>query len=64
MNTSTGILMSPSEFAAFPESAKAGFIEVKRDLTRKEELEMQIRLYAPCACGSGKKFKFCCKTKP
>lgn len=38
-----------------------GFIEVKRDLTDKERTDMQIRLYSPCGCGSGKKFKFCCK---
>jgi hypothetical protein len=42
---------------------KLGLVEVKRDLTEKEKMEMQIRLYSPCACGSGKKFKFCCKTK-
>lgn len=42
--------------------AKAfGLIPVKRELTAKEKMEMQIQLYQPCACGSGKKFKFCCK---
>ena len=41
-----------------------GLIPVRRSLTLKEATEMQIRLYAPCACGSGKKFKFCCKVKP
>lgn len=46
-----------------PEEAKArGLIPVTRDLTAKETAEMQIRLYSPCACGSGKKFKFCCKS--
>lgn len=42
---------------------KLGLVPVKRDLTARETMEMQIRLYAPCVCGSGKKFKFCCKTK-
>ena len=36
-----------------------GLIAVQRDLTVKEKAEMQIRLYSPCGCGSGKKFKFC-----
>lgn len=36
-------------------------VEVKRPLTVKEKADMQIRLYSPCGCGSGKKFKFCCK---
>ena len=39
-----------------------GLTPVRRDLTVKEQAEMQIRLYSPCACGSGKKFKFCCYT--
>lgn len=37
-----------------------GLVLVIRDLTVKEEADMQIRLYSPCGCGSGKKFKFCC----
>jgi hypothetical protein len=35
-------------------------VEVKRSLTEIEEAKKQIELYAPCGCGSGKKFKFCC----
>ena len=46
------------------EAKKRGFVPVRRDLTVKEKYDMQIRLYSPCACGSGKKFKFCCKVKP
>lgn len=45
------------------EARRRGLIPVKRDLTTKEQFDMQIRLYSPCACGSGKKFKFCCKDK-
>ena len=44
------------------EARSRGLVPVQRDLTAKEQAEMQIRLYSPCACGSGKKFKFCCKT--
>ena len=40
-----------------------GLIPVRRDLTAQEKADMQIRLYSPCACGSGKKFKFCCYRK-
>lgn len=42
----------------------ANYIEVKRELTHKEKMDRQIRLYNPCACGSGKKFKFCHYIKP
>lgn len=41
---------------------KLGLVPVERKLTAKEQAEMQIRLYSPCACGSGKKFKFCCRS--
>lgn len=44
------------------EARSRGLVPVRRDLTAKEQAEMQIRLYSPCGCGSGKKFKFCCKT--
>lgn len=59
MNTSTGMLVSPTEFNAMPEQKKQQYVEVIRDLTNKEKTDMQIRMYAPCGCGSGKKFKFC-----
>jgi hypothetical protein len=42
---------------------KRGLIPVRRDLTARERYEQQIRLYSPCACGSGKKLKFCCYRK-
>ena len=45
------------------DAKRRGLIYTRRDLTEKEKAEMQIRLYSPCACGSGKKFKFCCKTR-
>lgn len=45
------------------EQAKSlGLVPVRRGLTDREKMEMQIHLYSPCGCGSGKKFKFCCKT--
>ena len=37
-----------------------GLVEVKRPLTVREKTKMMVNKYAPCGCGSGKKFKFCC----
>lgn len=58
MDTRTGMIM-PEEH--IPEAQKKHFVRVTRDLSVKEKAESQIALYAPCACGSGKKFKFCCR---
>jgi uncharacterized protein YecA (UPF0149 family) len=58
MNTDTGKLVQ----VALGETTPAKHVLVRRDLTAKERADMQIRKYAPCACGSGKKFKFCCYT--
>ena len=60
MNTQTGQLITPQQYAALTGAARAGFVAVTRDLSAKESADMQIRKYAPCGCGSGKKFKFCC----
>lgn len=60
MDNRTGMIL-PEE--AIPEGQKKHFQEIKRDLTARELMEAQIKLYSPCVCGSGKKFKFCCKTK-
>jgi hypothetical protein len=60
MHTGTGMLVAPEYFNTLPEQENNEYVEVKRDLTIKEKADMQIRLYAPCGCGSGKKFKFCC----
>lgn len=37
-----------------------GWVEIKRDLTEIDHAGRQLKLYAPCTCGSGKKFKWCC----
>ena len=57
MNTNDGTLMRLEDI---PQEKMTYFVPVKRDLTAKERAEMQIRKYAPCGCGSGRKFKFCC----
>jgi len=63
MNTETGNLINYEELSTLPEMEQNKYITVNRDLTLKEKADNQIRLYAPCGCGSGKKFKFCCKSK-
>jgi hypothetical protein len=49
--------------ADVPPLEKGHFVKVNRDLTERETMEQQIRMYSPCGCGSGKKFKFCCFKK-
>lgn len=46
---------------AVPDGQRKHFIPVKRDLSLAEKANAQIELYSLCGCGSGKKFKFCCK---
>lgn len=60
MDTRTGMIL-PEDL--IPKGQEKYFVPVARDLTRLEELQHQIKLYSPCACGSGKKFKFCCYRK-
>lgn len=57
MDTRTGEIMTEDQI---PHDQKQHFVPVVRDLTASERFYKQIRLYEPCACGSGKKFKFCC----
>jgi uncharacterized protein YchJ len=64
MHTETGEIRSWEEIEALAAIERAKYVQVQRDLTKIEELEKQIALYSPCGCGSGKKFKFCCHTKP
>lgn len=36
---------------------------VIRNVKRMDNTARQAQMYEPCPCGSGKKFKFCCKEK-
>lgn len=36
---------------------------VRRPATLLEKLAEQNMMYAPCRCGSGKKYRFCCHEK-
>jgi uncharacterized protein YecA (UPF0149 family) len=58
MDIRTGMVMPEEDI---PKGQKKYFIPVRRDLSVKEKADAQIALYAPCGCGSEKKFKFCCK---
>jgi hypothetical protein len=40
-----------------------GRVPVIRDSRVKLKADRQLKLYSPCSCGSGKKFKFCCNGK-
>lgn len=61
MHKDTGMIVNEKDI---PQELRHKFIPVKRDLTKVELANKQIQLYSPCGCGSGKKFKFCCKTNP
>lgn len=69
MDTRTGKIINHDDLmeafstGEIPEQEQKFYVPVKRDTTLRERLDMQIRIYSPCGCGSGKKFKFCCKTK-
>jgi len=65
MDYTTGEIhnLSDEEYRRIGADIKARLVAVKRDLTAVEIANKQINLYSPCACGSGKKFKFCCHLK-
>jgi len=64
MDTQTGQIYTAEEvnalFKDIPKIMQKNIVPIIRDLTKLEETTMQLRKYAPCGCGSGKKFKFCC----
>ncbi len=62
MNTDTGEIIREDEIKRFSPDFQKLFVPVVRDTTARERMEQQIGLYSDCACGSGKKFKFCCHT--
>lgn len=64
MHTETGSIIDDSKLEAMSPAERAKYIPVRRDLTKVEEARRSIGKYAPCGCGSGKKFKFCCFQKP
>lgn len=61
MDTRTGDLVATEEIQSMPPEEQKHFVRVQRDLTVQEQNAKQIKMYSPCGCGSGKKFKFCCK---
>jgi uncharacterized protein YchJ len=63
MDTRTGQLITDEQYQKLAGGEKRHYIHTQRDATAQERSDMQVQLYSPCMCGSGKKFKFCCKTK-
>lgn len=63
MNTETGQIIDGSLLEDMPPEERSKYVEVKRDLSKHEAANMQIRMYSLCGCGSGLKFKFCCHQK-
>lgn len=60
MDTRTGMIIPNDVLEQIPVVQQKHFTTVMRDLSKLEEAQMEIKLWSPCGCGSGKKFKFCC----
>lgn len=61
--------MDPGDGRLYPvfdeaDAKRRGLVPVRRELTAIEHRDQQIKLYSPCACDSGEKFKFCCYRPP
>ena len=57
MNADTGEVR---KFKTLAEMNAAGIIPRLRSFKAEAKAKLQIRMYLPCECGSGKKYKFCC----
>lgn len=44
-----------------PSMTRVGWVPIIRDTSVADHMREQLALYAPCACGSGKKYKWCCR---
>lgn len=64
MNVETGEIRKASALDFLPPEERAKFVEIKRKLTTRELVTAQIDPYGLCGCGSGLKFKFCCRRNP
>ena len=60
MDINTGQIKPEDELS---KEEKGDYIPFDRKLTPKEQANLKVDKYSPCACGSGKKFKFCCYRK-
>jgi len=66
-------MMDPTGLPPSGPVLRRGFVDTKetkngvkiiRDTRAKDRYEHQVKLYSLCSCGSGDKYKFCCKDKP
>jgi hypothetical protein len=44
-----------------PSMLRLGLVAIIRDTSNVDRVREQLALYAPCECGSGVKYKWCCK---
>lgn len=63
MDTRTGEIVPMDEVQTRPLNERGFFKPIKRELTQGELSSGFIRPKSPCGCGSGKKFRKCCKYK-
>jgi uncharacterized protein YchJ len=64
MNTTT--YTDGSTKVTFHENFNYALEEARRDWTNpnvRSTEQRPVDVYAPCPCGSGNKFKFCCRSK-
>ena len=62
MNPDNGRLIEVNAVGWEPAHNLGYTVQVRRELTQREKDKKQIKMYSPCGCGSGEKFKFCCWT--
>ena len=64
-------IQDPDAFAAFMQAARSSFVGAMQSSwpfaaaqgPKQSESRTPLDRYAPCPCGSGKKYKFCCQQK-
>jgi uncharacterized protein YecA (UPF0149 family) len=67
MDDRSGRIYSEAEMQAMTDVLMASHLKVMRLAPTVAQMVRQpprVAAYDPCPCGSGKKFKFCCKVKP
>lgn len=67
MDTRTGEIFTPEQMKLLGKSMESPFMKpmvispTPQQMARKPPI---VAPYDPCPCGSGKKFKFCCRQRP
>ena len=63
MDTRDGRILSPEEVTIAPAEDRPYLREMKLPLTRRQRLMGRVGANDPCPCGSGAKFKKCCRIR-